>query len=148
MSLISGSYSRAWGGGGAPDFNEVIVENCLKDGVLADDPRFTRDVRARGARSALDRVADNPRFLVTARTPRLMVDIVVVNWSQRGEFLTRRKKLLSSSTATDSLFSDKAHCSMGQSLASVTSGTLQGHGGWWEIGCGPLSLGRGCDGPE
>jgi hypothetical protein len=86
MSLISGSYSRAWGGGGAPDCRGDMVENCLKEGVRGEAPNFARAVKARGARTAArDWRAGNRRFLVAVRTPRLIEDIVV-NWMQRGEF--------------------------------------------------------------
>jgi len=78
MSLISGSYSRACGGGGAPDCSGDMVENCLRAGVVVaakmrGDARVvrgatTRSLAGKGAR----------RFLfATVRRLRLMADIVV-----------------------------------------------------------------------
>ena len=85
MSLISESYSRVWGGGGAPDCRGDIVENCLKEGVLVEALNFARDVTVRGARRARDWRAGNRRFLVAVRIPRLRVDIVI-NWNKSGDF--------------------------------------------------------------
>jgi hypothetical protein len=61
------------------------VENCLKDGVLGEAPNFARDVNARGARRARDWRAGNRKFLVAVRTPRLIVDIVSIDF-ERGDF--------------------------------------------------------------
>jgi hypothetical protein len=76
MSLISGSYSRACGGGGAPDCNGVIVENFavverIEGAKFA--PLTAREVARRsGARRAGER-----KVLLAIRTPRLTVDMVL-----------------------------------------------------------------------
>jgi hypothetical protein len=92
--LISGSYSRAWGGGGAPDCNGDIVENCLKVGVRGEAVKLAR-VAARGARRARDwRAGGSRRFLVAVRTPRLIADMI--NWFQRRDL--ERERIESFST--------------------------------------------------
>ena len=87
MSLISGSYSRACGGGGAPDCRGDIVENCLKEGVRCEAAKVALQLRARGARRAR---AGSRRFLEAVRTPRLIADMIV-NWMKRGEFQLQRR---------------------------------------------------------
>jgi transposase InsO family protein len=87
MSLISGSYSRACGGGGAPDCRGDIVENCLKEGVRCEAAKVALQLRARGARRAR---AGSRRFLEAVRTPRLIADMIV-NWIERGEFQLQRR---------------------------------------------------------
>ena len=87
MSLISGSYSRACGGGGAPDCRGDIVENCLKEGVRCEAAKVALQLRARGARRAR---AGSRRFLEAVRTPRLIADMIV-NWMKRGEFQQQRR---------------------------------------------------------
>ena len=79
MSLISGSYSRAWGGGGAPDCLAAMTENWRwEEGVVRGEAvKFARDVNARGVRrGARDCKAGVRRDLEAVRTPRLIVDIV------------------------------------------------------------------------
>lgn len=85
MSLISGSYSRACGGGGAPDCRGDMVENCLYDERPLDEAEtvVARVIElVRGARRARAWRVGNRRFLVAVRTLRLMVDIVN---GERGE---------------------------------------------------------------
>lgn len=77
MSLISGSYSRACGGGGAPDCRGDMVENCLRAGVVVvvairGEAWVERGARARALAGKAVRM-----FLVAAvRRLRLRVDIV------------------------------------------------------------------------
>lgn len=76
MSLISGSYSRTCGGGGAPDCREVIVENCLYEVVLLEAPNLALVARTRGARRVCDWRAGSRSFLDAVRTLRLRVDMM------------------------------------------------------------------------
>lgn len=82
MSLISGSYSRGCGGGGAPDCRGDMVENCLRAGVevaVRGEARAAVKVE-RGARGARDLAGKGSRrlmFLLDAvRMLRWMADIV------------------------------------------------------------------------
>lgn len=91
MSLISGSYSRACGGGGAPDCRGDIVENGLTEEILGVAPNFARDEAARGARRARLWRAGKRRFLVAVRTPRLMVDILSIDLGEKTSKLEKEK---------------------------------------------------------
>jgi hypothetical protein len=77
MSLISGSYSRACGGGGAPDCKGAIVENFVVTGRI-EDPKFALLTAMEGARrsGAVRRVGER-KVLVAVRTLRLIVDIAL-----------------------------------------------------------------------
>jgi hypothetical protein len=71
MSLISGSYSRTCGGGGAPDCSGDIVENFANEGRRGEAPNFAL---LAGATTGA-RIVDNLRDLVATRTLRLIEDI-------------------------------------------------------------------------
>jgi len=85
MSLISGSYSRACGSGGAPDCRGDMVWNCLREEeeeevvVVVDVESFVRAAAsARGEiRRARDWVVTGRRMVLdAARRLRLMVDMI------------------------------------------------------------------------
>jgi hypothetical protein len=76
MSLISGSYSRACGGGGAPDCNRVIVENFAVVERL-EGAKFALLTAREGARRSGAHRAGERKVLLAIRTPRLTVDMVL-----------------------------------------------------------------------
>lgn len=76
--MISGSYSRACGGGGAPDCSADMAENCLIAGVVVV-PVMRGEARAERGATARSLAGKGARrfLLATVRRLRLRADIVV-----------------------------------------------------------------------
>jgi len=76
MSLISGSYSRACGGRGAPDCRGAIVENFAVAGRI-QGPKFALLTAVEGVRKSGARRAGERKVMLAIRTLRLAVNIVL-----------------------------------------------------------------------
>jgi hypothetical protein len=76
MSLISGSYSRACGGGGAPDCRGAIVESFAIAGRI-EGLKFALLTAIEGVLRSGARRAGERKILLAIRTPRLTVDILL-----------------------------------------------------------------------